>query len=61
VGDAPALVLRFAPQGRIERTAFTLNVEEIVASQEFANITSRVVKQSGDRPLFSATPLTDGL
>ena len=60
VGDAPALTLRFAPQGRIERTAFTLNMEEVVASQAFANITAKVVKQTGDRPLFSATPLADG-
>lgn len=61
VGDAPVLTLRFAPTGRIERSGFTLDVEEIVATEAFAPLTAKVVKQTGDRPLFSARPPADGL
>jgi len=56
-GDGAVLTFRFKPTGEITADAFTLAMEEVVATEGFANLTARVVKQPA-HPLFSAAPLT---
>lgn len=57
LGDGPVATLTFARSAAIDGTAFRIDVEELVAQQAFANLTSRVV--SRPHPFFSAQPLPE--
>ena len=57
LGDGPVATLTFARTAAVDGTAFKIEVEELVAQQAFANLTSRVV--SRPHPYFSAHPLPE--
>lgn len=52
VGQAPVLVLRFAPREELRAESFTLAMEEVVARETYTNLTARVVGRQ--HPLFVA-------
>jgi hypothetical protein len=55
IGDGPVLVLRFTAKGTVKADAFTIRMEEVVASNDFTNLTAKVIAR--EHPLFSNTPL----
>jgi hypothetical protein len=59
LGEAPMVVLRFIPSGRVSADLFKLRLEEVVAEEgSFQNLTTQIVAR--ERPLFSAGPLVPG-
>lgn len=55
MGDGAVLTLRFTTTGAIRAEGFKVRMEEIVASSDFQNLSTKVV--SREQPLFSKTPL----